>query len=132
MLNATFLIASTINDAGQIVLPAVEQGISPALVNAYFAIGEQGRLVQQIGPHRGPDLKSGRDGEPFDMTFFARCLSRQFGELTPKLFALRGFAATGGLHGKLLYPDEASERERHRVLRNAFLVHLASHEERLV
>lgn len=131
MLNPTLLIAATIDDDGQIVLPAAQQGIASALVKAYFSIGEHGRLVQHVAPQGAPGAGTKPGGAPLDMTFFAACLSRQFGELTPSLFALRGFAATGGVHGKLLHADDAAERERYRILRNAFLVHLAAHEDRL-
>jgi hypothetical protein len=66
------------------------------------------------------------------MAFFARCLCCRFGTLTPELFAIRGYVATGGLHGGLVRVDAASERARRYVLRNAFLAHLSAYEERLL
>ena len=132
MLNATFLIASAINADGKVELPAVQDGVPIALVRAYFSIAAGGRLVQQVMPRALAPGSSRRDEAPLDMTFFARCLCRRFGELTPDIFTLRGFAATGGFKGNLLLTDAASEDARQRALRNAFLVHLTAYEERLI
>jgi hypothetical protein len=132
VLDPTFLIAAAINADGRVELPAVQEGIPSALVRALFEPDEVGGFVQWVVPRTGaaPALPASR--QPLDMTFFARCLCCRLGALTPELFAIRGYATTGGLRGRLVHADAASEEARRRVLRNAFLVHLSAYEERLI
>lgn len=132
MLNPVFLIASTINDAGWVELPAVQDGFPVLFARALFGLDEAGGFVQQVVPNTAGPLLPSRNLPPLDMTLFARCLCCTFGSLTPDLFTVRGYEKTGGLWGRLVHADAASEEARRRTLRSAFLVHLSAYEERLV
>lgn len=132
MLNPTLLIASAINDDGLVELPAVQDCVPAALARALFGLDETGGFVQQVVPRTAGARALTRPGRPLDMTFFARCLCYEFGALTPEVFALRGYAATGGHRGRLVHADADAEEARRRTLRSAFLVHLSAYEERLI
>ena len=132
VLNPPLLIASAINTDGQVELPAVQEAIPSALARALFEVDPAGEFVQQVVPRTAKVVAFPGKWQPLDMTFFARCLCCRFGALTPELFAIRGHEATGGLRGRLVHADAASEEARRRVLRSAFLVHLSAYEERLI
>jgi hypothetical protein len=126
------LIAAAINADGRVELPAVQDGIPSALARALFEPDEAGGFVQWVVPRTGGAIAHPASRQPLDMTFFARCLCCRFGALTPELFTIRGYAATGWLLGRLVHAVDTSEEARQRVLGNAFLIHLSAYEERLV
>ena len=127
MLHPVFLLAAAIDDDGHIDLPAATGAALP-LGRAQFGPDASGALVQRVVPAVGA-----RGGwEPLCMAFFARCLGLAFGALTPSLFGLRGVGGPASLHSRLARPDAASEEARFRIIRSAFLAHLAAYEERLV
>ena len=127
MLHPVFLIAAAINDDGHIALPAATGAALP-LGRAEFGPDATGALVQRVAPAVG----SRGAWEPLDMAFFARCLGLAFGALTPALFAVRGVGGPASLHSRLARPDAASDEARFRIIRSAFLAHMAAYEERLV
>ena len=128
VLHPAFLLAAAINDDGHIELPAAGEGTAFPIARAHFAPDADGGFAQRIVSASGrPD-----GWRPLDMAFFARCLALALGPVTPDLFAVRGVGAVGQSRGRLARTDATSEDARCRVLRGAFLVHLAAFEDRLV
>lgn len=131
-LHPSFLIASAINYDGWVELPAVQDGVPYSFSRAFFGLDEKGAFVQRVVPNpAGPPPKN-VGAAPLDMTLFGRCLCYRFGSLTPDLFTVLGYEKTGGLKGRLVHTDTASEEARRRVLRTAFLIYLAAYEERII
>jgi hypothetical protein len=128
MLTPAFLLAAAINEQGYIALPAVVGGATFPVAQAHFAPDDRGGFVQRVTPAVGSDER----WKPLDMAFFARCLGLALGAVTPGIFAVRGIGAAVHSHGRLARRDPASEEERLRALRSAFLIHLAAYEERVV
>ncbi len=128
MLHPAFLIAAAVNDDGWIELPAAGTGTAFPIARALFAPDAAGGFVQRVvhGAAHGDDWC------PLDMAFFARCLALELGPVTPDLFAVRGVGALGQSRGRLARTGEAFDEARVRVLRDAFLVHLAAYEGRFV
>ena len=136
MLNATLLLASTINAEGCIELPAV--GLQSPAATALFWPGEGGELLQRVlwaPPTGGPGA-----GRPLNAAFFARCVRARFGALTPAPFGAdapgshtpeaaevepdRGEAAASGVWDPRAGPEG--------VIRDAFNVHLTAYEAGLI
>ncbi|HEX7071096.1 MAG TPA: hypothetical protein VF190_09835 [Rhodothermales bacterium] len=117
-LNATLLLASTINEDGNMELP--ERGDDGRLVTAIYELDGEGNLQRR------------RDGvrAEFDMLAFSESLNLLFGDNTPALFRLHTAGDGNGIDHTLA--DEASDRLRHETIRNAFNVYLMAYEERLV
>ncbi len=127
MLHPVFLIAAAINDDGYIDLPA-SSGTALPLGRAHFGPDDGGALVQRLAPAVGV----AGAWAPLDMHFFARCLGLTYGPLTPALFAVRGVGGPTSTRARLAHPDAESDAARFRIIRGAFLAHLAAYEERLV
>lgn len=130
MLNPTFLLAATINEDGCMDLPAVQEG-SP-FPRAHFWPGEDGAFLQRIVSNVPGDRTPPAEARPLDMVFFARCLWRALGALTPGLFTVVGYEEEGARRERLVYADARSEAARVALLRDAFLVHLQAYEEHLI
>ena len=130
MLNPTFLLAATINEDGCMDLPAVQEG-SP-FPRVHFWPGEDGAFLQRIVSNVPGDRTPAAEARPLDMVFFARCLWRALGTLTPALFTLVGHVEEGARREQMVYADARSEAARVALLRDAFLVHLQAYEERLI
>lgn len=132
----TLLIAATINEDGNIDLPAVENGVVEPETRVEFYPGSEGEMYQRryrvaaSRPCRSAVADRRGAEEPLNMVFFAECLTHTFGELTPCLFRLEKREASATR--QFILGDEDSDRERLRVIHDAFNIYLIAYEECLV
>lgn len=135
-LNPAFLIASTIQGNGCIVLQAVFDGKPDPELRAEFSLGPAGDFMQRC-IQAGTDAQgtpvplAGVYGkEPLDMRFLAECLTHALGALTPALFRVSALARGG--RRRLEEEGSLADRRRLRLLHEAFNLYLLAYEERLV
>lgn len=135
-LNPALLIASAINTQGNIDLCAVEDGRARRGARVELCLDGQGRILQRrywadaSDPSgRIDSVRRGRS-EPLDMMLLAAGLEHVFGPATPPLFRLTRRSGNGPR--QLAHPGKECDRERMRILHDAFAIQLLAYEERLV
>lgn len=132
----TLLIAATINAEGNIDLSAVENGVVDPETRVEFYPGSEGGIYQcryrvtPSSPCRPAATERTGVEEPLNMVFFAECLTHTYGKLTPCLFRLKRREESEARQFTL--QGEGSDRERLKLLYDAFNIYLIAFEECLI
>lgn len=128
-----FLLACTINSLGAMDLPAFVNGKQDGTLRAEFNLGANGEITQRCYRAAASERSTVSIVPPsvprgaLDMVFLAECLSGVFGFLTPPLFRM-----AVGSNRQLLYQGPTFDRQRLRLLHDAFSLYLLAYEERLI
>ena len=124
-----FLIAASINAEGNIDLAARDDG-GEGHARIEFGLGREGEVFQRRYRIGAAGRLWSDEPEPLDMVALAESLAYTFGADVPPLFRLA--APEAGRPCRLALPGGERDRERLKVLYDAFSIYLLAYEEHLV